>query len=331
MKTARFFAVLALTAYLGLGAFQSSAQAVTAHYDPLALWNEGPAKTSVLNFIGAVTDPGHPGFVPVEERVAVFDMDGTLLLEKPGFANFDFVIKELIHKIEENPELTQKQPYKAVYENDWAYFEKISLYGEEGLYGLILHAYDGFTDEQYRDSVKAYISTAIDKRYQKPFDQLFFAPLLQLIDYLHENHFEVYMVSGSETEFIRSFCEDATGIPSRNVIGTTVLSRWVENGNESFFVREHGFVEPVNDEGGKPVNIMNRIGIVPVLAVGNSTGDYHMLEYSKNAPLSLQMIVNHDDAEREYDYEAEKMRKMCLENGWREISMKNDFRVIFNN
>ncbi|MEE4178246.1 MAG: HAD family hydrolase [Bacteroides sp.] len=331
MKTVRFFAVLAITAYLGLGVFQSSAQAVMAHDDPLALWNEGPAKTSILDFLGTVTDVNNPGFLPVNERVAVFDMDGTILLEKPDFVYFDFVIRELIQQIEENPELTQKQPYKAVYANDWAYFEKLSLYGEEGLYGLILHAYDGFTDEQYRDSAKAYVRTVIDKRYQKPYDQLFFAPMLQLVDYLHENHFEVYIVSGSETEFIRSFCEDAAGIPSRNAIGTTVLSRWVENGNESYFVREHGFVEPVNDEGGKPVNILNRIGKVPVLAVGNSSGDYHMLEYSKNAPLNLQMIVNHDDADREYDYDAEIMRQMCLENGWREISMKNDFKVIFNN
>lgn len=331
MKTVRFFAVLAITAYIGLGVLQASAQAVNANDDPLALWSEGPAKTSILDFVGTLTDKNNPGFLPVEERVAVFDMDGTILPEKPDFVYFDFVIRELIQQIEENPELKQKQPYKAVYEHDWAYFEKLSLYGDDGLYGLILHAYDGFTDEQYRDSVKAYVRTVIDKRYQKPYDQLFFAPMLQLIDYLHENHFEVYIVSGSETEFIRSFCENATGIPSRNVIGTTVLSRWVNNGNESYFVREHGFVEPVNDEGGKPVNILNRIGKVPVMAVGNSAGDYHMLEYSKNAPLSLQMIVNHDDAEREYDYEAEIMRQMCIENGWKEISMRNDFKVIFNN
>lgn len=329
MKTIRLLAVFAITACIGPGFLQSTAQTVLVTNDPLALWNKGPAKTSILNFIGTVTDKNNPGFLPVEERVAVFDMDGTILLEKPGFVLFDFVIRKLLQQIDAKPELTQKQPYKAVYEQDWGYFEKISLYGDDGLYGLLLYAFDGYNNDQYRDSVNAYFHTVIDSRYQKPFDQLFFAPMLQFIGFLHENQFEVYIVSGSDTEFIRSFCENAVRIPSRNVIGTTVLSRWVENGAESYFVREHRFVEPINDEAGKPVNILNRIGKVPVMAVGNSAGDYHMLEYSKNAPLSLQMIVNHDDSDREYNYEAEKMKKMCLDNGWKEISMKNDFKVIF--
>lgn len=320
-----------MTACIGFSFLKSTGQPAAANIDPLNLWNEGPVKTSILNFIGTVTDEDNPGFLPTEERVAVFDMDGTILLEKPDFVFFDFVIRRLMQQIGGNPDLIQKQPYKAVHEQDWAYFEKLSLYGDDGLYGLLLYAFDGFTENQYRDSVRAFLSTVKDKRYQKPYNQLFFAPMLQLISYLHKKQFEVYIVSGSETEFIRAFCEDATRIPSRNVIGTTVLSRWVENGEDSYFVREHRFVEPVNDEAGKPVNILNKTGNIPVLAVGNSTGDYHMLEFSKNAPISLQMIVNHDDSLREYHYEAEKMKKMCLDNGWKEISMKNDFRMIFAN
>lgn len=329
MKTGRLLAVFSIAVYIGLAVMQSPAQTATAGTDPLALWNEGSAKTSILNFIDLVTDKNNPGFLPVEERVAVFDMDGTILLEKPGYVLFDFVVRRLMQQMELKPELKQKQPYKAVYEQDWGYFEKLSLYGDDGLYGTLLYAFDGFTGNQYRDSVVTYFRSVTDKRYQKPYDQLFYAPMLQLISYLQDNMFEVYIVSGSDTEFIRSFSEVAIRIPSRNVIGTTVLSRWVEKGNESCFVREHRFVEPVNDEAGKPVNILNRTGKVPVLAVGNSTGDYHMLEYSKCAGLSLQMIVNHDDAEREYDYDAEKMKKMCLDNGWKEISIKNDFKVIF--
>jgi hypothetical protein len=104
----------------------------------------------------------------------------------------------------------------------------------------------------------------------------------------------------------------------------------VETDSISYFVREHRFVEPINDEAGKPVNILNKVGIVPAIAIGNSAGDYHMLEYSKNARHSLQMIVNHDDSVREYDYQAIKMKMMCKENGWQEISMKNDFKLIFN-
>jgi hypothetical protein len=150
-----------------------------------------------------------------------------------------------------------------------------------------------------------------------------------LIHYLQDHQFEVYIVSGSDPQFTRVFCEKAASIPVRNVIGTTVLTKWVKTDTGSYFIRIHKFVEPINDEAGKPVNILNKIGIVPVLAVGNSAGDYHMLEYSKTAPLSLQMIVNHDDSIREYYYEAEKMKKMCQDNGWKEISMKNDFKIIF--
>jgi hypothetical protein len=115
----------------------------------------------------------------------------------------------------------------------------------------------------------------------------------------------------------------------QNVIGTTVLTKWVKTDSGSYFIRIHKFVEPINDEAGKPVNILNKIGKVPVFAVGNSAGDYHMLEYSKNASFSLQMIVNHDDSLREYNYEAEKMKMLCKDNRWQEISMKNDFKVIF--
>lgn len=299
--------------------------------DPLSLWNEGTAKASIRDFVGAVTNRHNPGFLEIENRVAVFDMDGTLLLEKPTFVLLDFVIKRLMQQIELKPDLAQKQPYKAVYEKDWAYFERLSLLGDDGLYGILLYAFDGFTDDQYSEAVDAYLKTAIDDRFQKHYNELFYAPMLQLIDYLHKNQFEVYIVSGSDTEFIRSISESAACIPELNVIGTTVLTTWVESSNGSSFVREHRFVEPINDEAGKPVNILNRIGKIPVIAVRNSTGDYHMLEYSKKAPMSLQMIVNHDDLKREYSYEAEKMSKMCSEYGWKEISMKNDFVVIFNN
>ena len=154
--------------------------------------------------------------------------------------------------------------------------------------------------------------------------------MVQLVQYLQDHQFEVYIVSGSDPQFTRAFCEEAANIPAQNVIGTTVLTKWVETDRGSYFIREHKFVEPIDDEAGKPVNILNKIGRIPVLAVGNSTGDYQMLEYSKNAPFSLQMIVNHDDSLREYKYEANKMKMLCQNKGWQEISMKNDFKVIFS-
>jgi phosphoserine phosphatase len=177
--------------------------------------------------------------------------------------------------------------------------------------------------------VQKYFNTVIDHRYKKPYDQLVYVPVKQLIKYLQDHQFEVYIVSGSDPQFTRVFSEKAMNIPAQNVIGTTVLTKWIETDTGSYFTRIHQFVEPINDVDGKPVNILNKTGKVPVLAVGNSSGDYHMLEYSKNASFSLQMIVNHDDSTREYNYEAEKMKILCQKNGWKEISMKNDFKIIF--
>lgn len=294
--------------------------------NPLDQWNEGGAKAAILSFVETVTDKTNPAFLPVEDRVAVFDMDGTILIEKPNFVLFDFISRLILEQIAGNPELIQKQPYRAFYEADWAYFGTLDL---NGLYSILLDATAGYSEHRYRQAVLNYFMTVTDERFQKHYDQLVYTPVTQLIKYLQEHQFEVYIVSGSDPQFSRVFSEKAMSIPSQNVIGTTVLTRWVETDTGSYFVREHKFVEPINDVAGKPVNILNKIGKQPVIAVGNSAGDYHMLEYSKNAPYSLQVIINHDDIVREYEYDADKMRNLCTKNGWVEVSMKNDFKVIF--
>jgi len=329
MKTIRLFLTYTAIAIIGFGCSPISVHNEVATGDPLDQWNEGPVKASILSFIKTVTDEASPDFVAVPDRVAVFDMDGTILLEKPNPVNFDVIIRILVEQIAGNPALTQKQPYKSIHEQDWAYFDTLGYFGDDGLYSILLKATVGYTEDQYRDAILKYFNTVTDKRFNKPYDQLVYVPVVQLIQFLQDNQFEVFIVSGSDPQFTRTFCEEAADIPDQNVIGSTVLTKWVETDTGSYFIRVHEFVEPINDEAGKPVNILNKIGKVPVIAVGNSPGDYHMLEYSKNAPLSLQMIVNHDDPAREYVYDTEKMKTLCKENGWQEISMKNDFKVIF--
>jgi len=328
MKILRSIA-FAVIAIIGFGYSQSTPKNLSAAGDSLNQWNEGTTKASIVSFVKKATDETNPNFVPVPDRVAVFDMDGTILVEKPNFVLFDFIDRLILEQIAKNPELKQKQPYKAFYERDWTYFETLDLYGDNGLYSILLDASNGYTDDQFREGVRKYFSTVIDKRYNKPYDKLVYTPVVQLIQYLQHHHFEVYIVSGSDPQFTRTFCEGSTHIPSQNVLGSTVLTKWVETNTGSYFKRVHKFVEPINDEAGKPVNILNKIGKVPVIAIGNSAGDYQMLEYSKNAHFSLQMIVNHDDSVREYNYEAEKMKKLCQDHKWQEISMKNDFKMIF--
>lgn len=298
--------------------------------DPLDLWNDGPAKTSILSFIKTVTDETNPSYIPVSDRVAVTDMDGTFLLEKPIPVNMDVIIRLMMEQMAGNPALAQKQPYKAVHENDWAYFDTLG-YKEDGIYSLLRNATAGYTEDQYRDYIMNYYNTVRDKRFDKPYNQLVFAPMVQLFRYLQENQFGIYIVSGSDPMFTRTLCEKSAGIPVQNVTGTTILTRWVETDTGSVFVRVNEIVQPINDEGGKAVNILYKVGKVPVIAIGNSPGDYPMLQYSKNSHQSMQMIINHDDSVREYYYDKDIMSKMCSENGWHEISMKNDFKVIFNN
>jgi phosphoserine phosphatase len=325
MKIIRLLISCAIIANIGFGYSQSAPQ--NGFANPLDQWNEGSAKTTILSFIEAVTDKTNPAFLPVEDRVAVFDMDGTVLLEKPNFVLFDFINRLILEQIAGDPGLKQKQPYKAFHEKDWAWFETLDL---NGLYSVLLDATAGYREDQYREAVLKYFNMVTDKRYNMPYDQLVYVPVTQLINYLQHHQFEVYIVSGSDPQFTRAFSEKAMNIPAQNVIGTTVLTKWVETDTGSYFVRERRFVEPINDVAGKPVNIFNKIGKIPVVAVGNSAGDYHMLEHSKNAPLSLQMIINHDDSVREYYYDTEKMKNMCKDNGWQEVSMKNDFKLIFN-
>ncbi|MDD5508651.1 MAG: HAD family hydrolase [Bacteroidales bacterium] len=320
------FATLAL---IMLGCVPSAQQHEKAAKDPLDLWNEGPVKTSILNFIKTVTDETNPAFIPVPDRVAVTDMDGTFLLEKPFPVNMDIIIRMMIEQIAANPALPQKQPYKAINENDWAYFDTLG-YNEDGIYSLLRSATAGYTEDQYREYILNYYNTVRDKRFNRPYNQLVFAPMVQLFRYLQANQFEIYIVSGSDPQFTRTLCEESAGIPVQNVTGTTILTKWVETDTGSVFVRVNEIVQPINDEGGKAVNILYEVGKVPVIAMGNSPGDYPMLQFSKNSPNSLQMIINHDDAEREYVYDKDTMTTLCQNNGWLEVSMKNDFKVVFN-
>ena len=291
--------------------------------DPLDLWNEGEPKAAVLTFVDSTTDPDSPHYLEPEQRIATFDMDGTILIEKPMYVLFDFALGLVMQQIEADPALQEKQPFKAILEKDMDYFHG-NPYGQDGLFDVLLYATDGMTDKEYARALKQYLEQP-HPRFGKPPNELLYEPILQLISYLKANGFQVYICSGSDPEFTRIAASAQVGIPPEHIIGTTVLTEW----DGKSFIRQHAFVKPVNDQAGKPVNIRNTIGRLPVMAVGNSRGDLEMLNYSQQAAESLQLIVNHDDPEREYEYSVEKMKTLCEENGWIEVSMKEDFRTVF--
>lgn len=297
--------------------------------EALSLWNDGEARSSIISFVAEITDQSGSHYMAPEDRVVVFDMDGTILAERPMYALFDYAIQKINEQIADNPELAKEQPYKAISENDLGYFGTVGYFDDNGLYSVILYANDGDTEEEYNKQVTAYFETTTNKRFGVSNKQLVYAPVVQLIEYLQHNQFEVYLSTGSDVQFARAVCKDQIDIPPQNIIGTMVLTKMENSASGIKLVRQHEFVQPINDEAGKPVNIKNKIGKQPIMIVGNSMGDYHMLEYSKEASYSLQMIVNHDDDEREHVYNSDEMEEACEQNGWQVISMKNDFKEVF--
>jgi phosphoserine phosphatase len=300
--------------------------------DPLPSWREGKNKRLIIEFVEKVTTPGRPDFVAPEDRVATFDMDGTVLLEKPAYAIFTFTIPLIKAAAAAQPELLKLPHVKAIAEGDMKYFAKAGKFGPEGLYATLLETHTGQTEAQYSADASAFLFGQKHSRFQVPYAETVYLPMLEMIHYLKDKGFRVYICSGSDIAFIRAMIEKSIGLPVENAIGTQIMTIWVEHDKGSEFRREHGFVEPVNDEKGKPVNILRMIGKRPIIAVGNSEGDRDMLEYSDDKNPStpdLQMIVNHDDPEREYEYAVEKVDHLATENGWHVISIKNDWENVF--
>jgi phosphoserine phosphatase len=301
--------------------------------DPLPSWRDGTNKRLIIAFVAKVTTPGSIGFVAPDDRVATFDMDGTVLLEKPTYSLFTFAIPLIKAAAAAQPGLLERPHVKAIVDGDMKYFAKAGKFGPEGLYATLLETHTGKTEARYLADASAFLFGQKHPRFQVPFAETVYLPMLEMIRYLKENGFRVYICSGSDTAFIRAMIEKSIGLPVENAIGTQIMTTWIEHAKGSEFRREHAFVEPVNDEKGKPVNILRMVGKRPIIAVGNSEGDRDMLEYSddKNpATPDLQMIVNHDDPEREYQYAVEKVNHLAAENGWHVISMKKDWERVFD-
>ena len=301
--------------------------------DPLESWREGANKRLIIEFVEKVTTPGRPDFVAPKYRVATFDMDGTVLLEKPAYALFAFAIPLIKAAAAARPELLKRPHVKAIVNGDMKYFAKAGKFGPKGLYATLLETHTGKTEARYSADARLFLFGQKHPRFQVPYAETVYQPMLEMIRYLEENGFRVYICSGSDIAFIRAMIEKSIGLPVENAIGTQVMTTWIEHDKGSEFRRKHAFVEPVNDEKGKPVNILRMVGKRPIIAVGNSEGDRDMLEYSddKNpATPDLQMIVNHDDGEREYEYAVEAVNHLAAENRWHVISMKKDWERVFD-
>jgi phosphoserine phosphatase len=302
--------------------------------DPLATWNEGNAKRSIISFVARTSTVGSPDFVPRAQRIAVFDNDGTLWSEQPLGAHIAFVLDRVKELAAQHPEWKAKQPYKAMLEGD------IGPFTESGIHRiaeLVAATHAGLTTEEFLQIVRDWLVTNKHPRFKRRYYGLVYQPMLELLAYLRANGFKNFIVSPDGVEFVRAFCERVYGIPPEHVVGTCTKTRFEMRGTNPVLVRLQE-MDVVDDGPGKPAAINQYVGRRPIAAFGNSDADVPMLQWADagEGP-RLIMIVHHTDEEREvaYDRQArigrlDKGLEMAKRREWHVVDMKRDWNSVFS-
>jgi phosphoglycolate phosphatase-like HAD superfamily hydrolase len=299
----------------------------------LPSWNDGAARTAVLDFVARVTKEGSPEFVPAAERIATFDNDGTLWCEQPMQVQVFFLVDRIKEIAAKDPSVKERQPYKALLERDMKTLHEL---GKQGLFELAFAAHAGVTDEAFDTIARTWFASAKHPKFQRLFTRCTFQPQIELLDYLRSNGFKTFIVSGGGIGLMRAFAETAYGIPPEQVIGSSVKTRFdVQNGRVQLM--RNAELGSFDDREVKVQNIGLHIGRRPIFAFGNSDGDLAMLRYTKTGPgARLAMLIHHDDAEREVAYDREFRLSPLVEAldkakdyGITIVSMKRDWKSVF--
>jgi phosphoglycolate phosphatase-like HAD superfamily hydrolase len=301
----------------------------------LNTWNDGPAKSAIVDFVHRVTSEGSSDFVERDARVAVFDNDGTLWCEKPMYIQLDFLVRRFAEQATADPSLREREPYKGAYHGDLTWLADAVAKHNQGddselkpLVAAILSAHAAITVEEHRARVEAFFRDAQHPTLGRPYTSCAYRPMVELLRYLEAHDFTTFIVSGGARDFMRPVTGMLYKIPPERVVGSSVGLTY-RDGN-LFTTEQPEFL----DEGPvKPVRLWSRIGRRPILAAGNSDGDIEMLEFT-GAPAtpSLRLLIRHDDAEREFAYTggAEKALEMAERNDWTVVSMRNDWKSVFD-
>ena len=305
----------------------------TEDQDPLPSWNDGESKSAILTYVAAVTDEKSESFIPISDRIATFDNDGTLWSEQPFYFQLFFAIDRVKAMASEHPEWKDTQPFKAVLDND---MESLAKQGEHGLIQLVMTTHSGSTQKEFETEVKEWIATAKHPSKNVGYDKLVYQPMLELLDYLRANNFKTYIVSGGGVDFMRAFVSEIYGIPSEQIIGTRMKTEFDYN-NRNPVIKRLPAIDFVDDKEGKPLNIQKIIGKKPVFAGGNSDGDLQMMQWAaSNTHKSLMLYVHHTDSVREWAYDRDshigrfdKGLDQAIQDGWTLVDMKNDWKVVY--
>jgi phosphoglycolate phosphatase-like HAD superfamily hydrolase len=326
----KFFRLVAGTIFLALTLVQSARSA-----DPLPSWNDGAARQAILDFVRATTDASSPQFVPPAERIATFDNDGTLWIEQPIYTQIVFAIDRVAALAPKHPEWNEQEPFKTILARDAKAIAKFSI---QDIENIVAVTHSGMTVEDFQTVVKDWLAAAKHPRFKRPYTELVYQPMLEVMQYLRANGFKTYIVTGGGQEFVRAFAERVYGVPPEQVMGTAGKVKYEYGKNGEPMLMKLPEVMLLDDKTGKPEGINLIIGRRPVAAFGNSTGDQQMLEWTQaGGPARLMMLVHHDDARREYAYGADSkvgtfsdsLMAEAKKNGWVVISMKDDWNCIF--
>jgi phosphoserine phosphatase len=302
--------------------------------DPLPSWNDGPAKTAIIQFVERVTKVGGPDFVPPAERIATFDNDGTLWSEQPIYFQFAFALDRVKALAPQHPEWKTQQPFKAVLDGD---MKALVASGEKGLVELVMATHTGMTTDEFAKTAADWLATAKHPRFKRPYTDLVYQPMLELMSYLRANGFKTFIVSGGTVEFMRAFAERIYGIPPEQVLGTTFVTQFqLREDGKPVLVRQPK-IEFIDDGPGKPVGINKFIGRRPIFAFGNSDGDQQMLQWTAGGSgARLMGLVHHTDGEREWAYDRkshigrlDKALDEATARGWVVVDMKQSWKVIY--
>jgi phosphoglycolate phosphatase-like HAD superfamily hydrolase len=315
----------------GLALFAIALSAAGA--EPLPSWNDGPSKQGIVAFVNAVTQTGSKDFVPEPERIAAFDNDGTLWIEQPIYVQFTFMLDQLRAAAPKHPEWKTNPAFNALLAQDKNALAEI---GQKPVLELLVTANSGMTVGEYDQSIRNWIKSARHPQLKRPYTELVYAPMQELLAYLRANGFKTFIVSGGSVEFMRPWAEQAYGIPPEQIIGTQQDVSFAMRDGKPVLTRAPKIVF-VDDGPGKPVGIYRQIGRRPIAAFGNSDGDLQMLQVTAaGAGRRLMLIVHHDDAEREFAYDRAshigKLDKAWAEaqaGNWIVVSMKSDWKRIF--
>ena len=300
---------------------------------PLPSWNDGAARRSIIEFVTTVTKEGGTEFVPPVDRVAVFDNDGTLWAEQPLYFQGLFVLDRIRALEPQHPEWRDKPLFAAAIEND---LKTLVAGGLPSLVELVMATHAGMTTEEFERTVKEWLATARHPTFGRPYTDLVYQPMLELLAFLRANEFSVFIASGGGIEFVRTFCERVYGIPPERVIGSSIETKYEVRDGGPVLVRKPK-VDFIDDYDGKPVGINRFIGRRPIAAFGNSDGDYQMLEWvTGGTGPRFGLIVHHDDAAREFAYDRasavgilDRALDDAPHHGWTLVSMKDDWNRVF--